>query len=32
MCWKLKNEALDRSVWRIGFENDDTPGLRQAKG
>ena len=27
--WKLKEEALDRSVWRIGFGRGCVPSFRQ---
>ena len=27
--WKLKEEALDRTVWRSRFEKCNTPVLRQ---
>ena len=30
--WKLKEEALDRTVWRTGFGRDYKIGVRQSGG
>jgi len=29
--WKLKDEALDRTLWRTGFERNNGPVVRQDK-
>jgi hypothetical protein len=29
--WKLKEEALDRTLWRIRFETGYSPVVKQAK-
>lgn len=30
-CWKLRDEALDGSVWRTWFVRADGPVVRQAQ-
>ena len=31
-CWKLKEDALGRTIWRVGFGRDCGPVVRQIAG